>query len=73
MSADVQEPALLLTVGEAGRRLAASERYTWELIARGDLEVVRLGTKATRVVASSLTRYIDRLRSEAAVRGDDTT
>ena len=73
MSTAAQEPVLLLTVGEAGRRLGLSERHTWKLVSRGELEVVRLGTKATRVIASTLNDYIERLRATSVPGGSDTT
>lgn len=36
---------LLLTVGEAARVLRLSRAYTYELVARGELPVVRFGRR----------------------------
>jgi excisionase family DNA binding protein len=36
---------LLLTVGEAAQVLRLSRAYTYELVARGDLPVVRFGRR----------------------------
>ncbi len=69
----VLEPPLLVSVGEAGRRLGISERQAWRLVGRGELEAVSLGARATRVVESSLRAYLERLRSTKGPGGSDTT
>ena len=37
VSITTQTPPLLIPIAEAARRLSASERHTWKLVARGDL------------------------------------
>lgn len=56
---------LLLTVEESAERLGISRTYVYELLARGDVESVKIG-RARRVPAEALDDYVDRLRAQAA-------
>jgi excisionase family DNA binding protein len=50
-------PPPLLTVAEAARLLAVSERQVWRLVGLGLLDRIRLG-RASRISRSSLNRFI---------------
>ena len=56
---------LLLTVDEAAERLGLGRTKVYELLNRGELASVRIGT-ARRVPASALETYIERLLSKQA-------
>lgn len=51
------QPVLLVSIREAARMLAISERSLWTLIERGDLNPVRIGDRSTRLWASDLHEY----------------
>jgi excisionase family DNA binding protein len=55
---------LLLTTKEAFRALGVGNTTGFKLIARGDLEAVKLRGDhgATRITASSVRAYVDKLR-----------
>jgi excisionase family DNA binding protein len=53
---------LLYTVPEAADALSLGDSKTWELIAAGELESVRIG-RARRVPRDSLDRYVESLRA----------
>ena len=55
---------LLLTVAEAARSLGVSRSTVYELIGRGDLEVVHLG-RAARVPSESVQDLVGRVRGLA--------
>ena len=57
---------LLLTVPEAARVLGIGRSTVYELIARGDLEVVHIG-RSCRVPVSAIEAYIERLQAGEAV------
>lgn len=57
--AGVPDPDLL-TVAEVARRLSTSTRQVWRLIHDGDLDTLRVGSRAVRVPLVSLTGYIAR-------------
>jgi excisionase family DNA binding protein len=56
---------LLLTVDEAADRLGLGRTKVYELLMRGDLPSVRIGT-ARRVPASALEAFVERLISAQA-------
>jgi excisionase family DNA binding protein len=58
------EPALLLTVEEAARRLRIGRTTAYALIADGDLESVPVG-RLRRVPTEALTEYVAKLRRAA--------
>jgi excisionase family DNA binding protein len=51
----------LYRIPDAARELAVSVRKVWRLIATGDLRTVRVGARGTRILASELWAYVDRL------------
>jgi excisionase family DNA binding protein len=53
---------LLFTVPEAAQVLSLGDSKTWELIAAGELESVRIG-RARRVPRDALDRYVESLRT----------
>lgn len=57
-----QQTANLLTIRETAERLAWNERSIWTAIATGDLPVVRLSRRATRVHPADLERFIETRR-----------
>jgi excisionase family DNA binding protein len=57
-------PKLLVSVGQTMGTLCVGRTKLYELIAAGELEIVKIGT-ATRVVVSSIEAYVDRLRAQA--------
>ncbi len=61
------QPAVeqMLTVPQAGDRLALSARKVWALIAAGKLPAYRFGARATRVAERDVARYIASARQEA--------
>jgi excisionase family DNA binding protein len=61
------EHAPLLTIGEAARRLAVSERSIWRIIAAGRLPVVRVGA-APRIDPGDLRRYIEARKQRTTAR-----
>ncbi len=70
--ADPEAPArlsspLLLTVQEACRLLAVSERTLWRLTSDGRVRAVKVG-RAVRYAPADLEEYVDRLRAQAATR-----
>jgi excisionase family DNA binding protein len=52
----VDDDELLLTVGETARLLRLSRAFTYELVARGDLPVLRFGRRVL-VPRQALKRY----------------
>lgn len=52
---------LLLTIPEAARRLDIGRSKLYELVAAGQVEVVKIG-RCARIPASALDDYVDRLR-----------
>jgi excisionase family DNA binding protein len=58
---------LLVSVDQTMRTLCIGRTKLYELIAGGELEIVKIGT-ATRVVASSIETYVERLRAQAGKR-----
>lgn len=65
----VTDPVLLLRIPEAARRLGIGRTKTYELIADGRLEVVRIDS-AVRVPAAAVERFVDERRQPADVRGE---
>jgi excisionase family DNA binding protein len=53
----VQSP--LMTVDEVAEMLRCSVRYVYRLIEKGELRVMRVGEKMTRVHRYSVIRYIE--------------
>jgi excisionase family DNA binding protein len=53
---------LLLTPEQAAARLAICRSKVYELLRRGELESVRIGT-SRRVPTGALSEYVDRLRT----------
>ena len=53
---------LLLRIPEAGETLGLGRSKLYELIAAGDLEVVKIG-KSVRIPDEALRAYVERLRS----------
>ena len=64
----VTEPVLLLRIPEAARRLGIGRTKTYELIADGRLEVVRIDS-AVRVPAAAVERFVHE-RLHAVDRGE---
>jgi len=60
---------LLLSIEEAGHALGVRRTKIYQLIGRGDLEVVHIDRSA-RVPVESVRAYVDRLRSTARDRKD---
>jgi excisionase family DNA binding protein len=56
-------PPLLVTPEQAASRLAICRTKVYELLRRGELESVRIGT-SRRIPAAALTEYVQRLRSQ---------
>jgi len=57
------EPDLqLMTVADVADRLRISTRQVWRLIADGELETVRIGSRAVRVPTASVVAYVARQR-----------
>ena len=54
---------LLVTPQEAARRLSLARSTVYQLVLTGELESIKIG-RSRRVLASSLTDYIERLREE---------
>lgn len=61
---------LLLRIEEAARRLGISRSTAYQLVATGQLPVVKIG-RATRVPAAALRLFIEE-RLAAAERGETT-
>ncbi len=57
---------LLLTVGESCDQLRVGRTKLYELAASGEIDIVKIGTKATRITKSSIEAYVDRLKVRAA-------
>jgi len=60
---------LLLTIPEAADRLGIGRSKLYELVAEGELGVVRIG-RAVRVEAAEIVDFVTRLRQERTT-GDD--
>lgn len=58
-----QAPSRLLKVVEFARFVGLSERSIWAAIASGQVAVVRLGRRATRIEEAELVRFIERARA----------
>jgi excisionase family DNA binding protein len=56
---------LLLTIPEAADRLGIGRSKLYELVAEGELGVVRIG-RAVRVEAAEIVDFVTRLRQERA-------
>jgi excisionase family DNA binding protein len=54
----------LITVPKAAERCALSPRYLWQAIAKGELNVIRFGKRATRIDEAELARFIESARGE---------
>ena len=48
-----------LRVPDVAAELGVSERFLWSKISAGELEVIRIGQRCTRVLRPSLERFID--------------
>jgi excisionase family DNA binding protein len=59
----MEEQQLLMTVGEASKRLALGRSMTWRLIQLGDLPSVKIGG-ARRVLVSDLEAFVQRIKEE---------
>lgn len=59
---ETEASPLLLRVHEAARLLGIGRTKAYELIAAGQLEVVRVG-RCARVPAAAVTDYVDGLRA----------
>lgn len=57
------DDALLLTTREAASRLAIGRSTLYELIAAGEVEVVRIG-RSVRVPTATLAVFVERRRQE---------
>lgn len=53
---------LLHPPGEAARLLAISQSQLWELLARGEIESVKIG-RLRRIPHDALAAYVERLRA----------
>jgi excisionase family DNA binding protein len=53
-----KSPDALLTAEQVAERLSISHSHTQRLMARGDLEVVRIGRRAVRVTESAVEEFI---------------
>ena len=62
---ETKQHAQLLTVPEAAQRLGISPRKTWQLISEGQLQVVHVGLRSTRILESVLDAFIERLKVAA--------
>ena len=58
---------LLMSVGEAMRSLAIGRTKFYQLVANGEIEAVKQGSKTCVVVASAVA-YVERLRAAAHTR-----
>jgi excisionase family DNA binding protein len=58
---DKGELVLLLTIEGAGRALGVGRSTVYELVQRGDLEVVHIG-RAARIPVDAVHDYVRRLR-----------
>jgi excisionase family DNA binding protein len=47
---------LLLRIEDAARELSATPRYIYELVHAGQLDLVRIGPKSTRITSASVLR-----------------
>jgi len=61
----VKRGPLLLTIAQVSEDLGVGRSMVYEMIARGELEVVHLG-RAARVPAKALETMVGRLRNETA-------
>lgn len=59
------EPPILLTVEEAAGLLGVGRTTAYQLIAIGDLEVVRIG-RCTRVPRDAIDEFVTTLRTRSA-------
>lgn len=59
------EPPILLTVEEAAGLLGVGRTTAYQLIATGDLEVVRIG-RCTRVPRDAVDEFVTTLRTRSA-------
>ena len=57
----MEDDRLLLTVVEAARRLEISRSLLYELMARDEIQSIRVG-RLRRVPAEALTEYVNRQR-----------
>lgn len=62
MAPSSDAPPVLYRVPEAARMLGLGKSKTWELIARGEIETIKIDG-ARRVPAEALADYVKRLRS----------
>ena len=53
----------LLTIQETARALRIGKTSVYELIKRGELSKVKIGTKTSRVARVEIERYLERLSS----------
>lgn len=61
----MDDDRLLLTVGEAARLLRLSRTFTYDLAARGELPVIRLGRRVL-VPRASLERFVNDKQAAAS-------
>lgn len=54
---------LLLTIAEAAERLGMGRTFVYELVARGEIESIKLG-RARRILPQALDRFIQAKREE---------
>jgi excisionase family DNA binding protein len=54
---------LLMSIADCGKALTIGRSKFYQLVAAGELEIVKIGS-ATRVVVSSVEAYVDRLRAQ---------
>lgn len=54
----------LMSIADCGKALTIGRSKFYQLVAAGELEVVKIGS-GTRVVVSSVEAYVDRLRHQA--------
>jgi excisionase family DNA binding protein len=58
---------LLMSVGEAMRALSVGRTKLYDLIAAGEIELVKIGSKSC-IVVDSAAAYVERLRAAAQCR-----
>jgi len=65
----ILNPVLLLKIPEAARRLGIGRTKTYELIADGRLEVVRIDS-AVRIPVDAVERFVAERREATTTRGN---
>jgi excisionase family DNA binding protein len=59
-------PPAVLTIAQVARELQIGRSKAYEMAARGELPVIRLGDKSLRVVRAALNEHLARKLEEAA-------